>query len=418
MMGNVVRTLEAANEVSFLAASSADPDGYRATIETLERIAAGMPDADAVLLAVSAAYSTVGVERALREKAAGLPLVGASATSVIGESGWIERGVSALAIRRPAGGVRIGSIDGVRDMTPEAFADAAAAAIPLTAAGTLVILFADALVPDYDAKLRALGARRPDLLSCGACSSFDTSLGPGDPGFLTNWQAFGGSIRRDSLVFAAFENAAGRLGAACTFAHGFQQIGRPARVTRTEGSTIFEIDGRPARDHFRRYIGDSDLRIDGYANMVCFSVSRSAAGIATPQYSLPLEFLPDGSVRVLNSVPAGSEIVLCTTTRRDLVDAARSAAARVVRSMAPAHPGVLLIFSCGGRQMVLGRRCEQEIAAIREEVGRDVPVFGFYSGGEFAPDPDAPGGGMTIHNAYSATLCALRCSATGRPGGT
>jgi hypothetical protein len=34
---------------------------------------------------------------------------------------------------------------------------------------------------------------------------------------------------------------------------------------------------------------------------------------------------------------------------------------------------------------VLGTRTDEEIMAVRETVGRDVPIIGFYTYGEYAP---------------------------------
>lgn len=37
------------------------------------------------------------------------------------------------------------------------------------------------------------------------------------------------------------------------------------------------------------------------------------------------------------------------------------------------------------RKIVLGSRTDEEIMAVKEAIGRDVPVIGFYTYGEYSP---------------------------------
>ena len=43
------------------------------------------------------------------------------------------------------------------------------------------------------------------------------------------------------------------------------------------------------------------------------------------------------------------------------------------------------MFSCVGRKLVLGRRIQEEVDAVRECIGLDVPLIGFYTYGEIGP---------------------------------
>ncbi|MEI7707967.1 MAG: FIST C-terminal domain-containing protein [Chlorobium sp.] len=43
------------------------------------------------------------------------------------------------------------------------------------------------------------------------------------------------------------------------------------------------------------------------------------------------------------------------------------------------------MFSCVGRKLVLGRRIQEEVDAVREIIGLDVPLIGFYTYGEIGP---------------------------------
>jgi hypothetical protein len=43
------------------------------------------------------------------------------------------------------------------------------------------------------------------------------------------------------------------------------------------------------------------------------------------------------------------------------------------------------MFSCVGRKLVLGRRTQEEVDAVRNILGEDVPIIGFYTYGEIGP---------------------------------
>jgi hypothetical protein len=352
------------------------------------------------------------VAAGLREHGADLPLLGASAAAVFTEEGWLETGVAAFAWRPPGRMLGRGRLP-LRAERPGSAAAELARQVPGAPDGVELLFLADVALPDWDVFWRSFRDARPDVTACGACSVFDISLPPQHPRFLTDWQAYGGEVTRDELVWAAFAGPAGRHGMEYAFGHGFVEVGRPARVTRADGDVIREIDGQPARDHFRKYIGDAELRVDGYGNLVCFVMPRQASGINAPKYSLPLAFLPDGAVRVLSTIPAGTDITLATSARRDLVEAARGAATRARGAGGGGEPDGLLCFSCAGRYIALGRRVADEVEAVRGAAGANVPLWGFHSGAEFAPEGAARG--PTIYNAYSATVVALSGAPEGEP---
>ena len=43
------------------------------------------------------------------------------------------------------------------------------------------------------------------------------------------------------------------------------------------------------------------------------------------------------------------------------------------------------MFSCVGRKLVLGRRVQEEVDAVKKILGEDVPLIGFYTYGEIGP---------------------------------
>lgn len=68
-----------------------------------------------------------------------------------------------------------------------------------------------------------------------------------------------------------------------------------------------------------------------------------------------------------------------------LVDGASQASEEAQRGFGDRAPALALLISCVGRRLVLKQRVEEELDAVQEIVGPDVPMCGFYSYGEIAP---------------------------------
>ena len=55
-----------------------------------------------------------------------------------------------------------------------------------------------------------------------------------------------------------------------------------------------------------------------------------------------------------------------------------------------------LLISCVGRKLVLKQRTEEEVEAVRDVIGPQAAMAGFYSYGELSPF--TPGGQCRLHN--------------------
>ena len=78
-------------------------------------------------------------------------------------------------------------------------------------------------------------------------------------------------------------------------------------------------------------------------------------------------------------------MTLTIASRSDIINGAKEAAEQAKRSLAGATPQAIIMFSCVGRKLVLGRRTQEEIDVVRNCLGNDVPVIGFYTYGEIGP---------------------------------
>ena len=68
-----------------------------------------------------------------------------------------------------------------------------------------------------------------------------------------------------------------------------------------------------------------------------------------------------------------------------LIDGADGAAEMTMTSLRNTSPDLAILISCVGRKLVLKLRAEEEIEQVREVLGKNAVMTGFYSYGEICP---------------------------------
>jgi hypothetical protein len=68
-----------------------------------------------------------------------------------------------------------------------------------------------------------------------------------------------------------------------------------------------------------------------------------------------------------------------------LVDGAAGAAQASYEMLGSTEPDLAILVSCIGRKLVLKQRTEEEVESVRDVLGKDTVLTGFYSYGEICP---------------------------------
>lgn len=206
----------------------------------------------------------------------------------------------------------------------------------------------------------------------------------GDGGaFKQTWTVSNQAVSPRQLVALGFSGAKTQLRHGSF--HGWQPFGVARRVTRCEGNVLYELDGEPALDIYKRYLGNYAKDLPGSGLLFPFEMLgadhrelgliRTILGIDEAQGSLILagSIAPDGYLRLMHA------------TTHSLIDGAQVAAERVRESGLPMGVSLALLVSCVGRKLVMGAHVDEEIEAVAEVFGQDAVVAGFYSYGEISP---------------------------------
>jgi hypothetical protein len=93
----------------------------------------------------------------------------------------------------------------------------------------------------------------------------------------------------------------------------------------------------------------------------------------------------DGSMVFAGDIPQGENIRLMKANANRLIDGASDAAEMSRVSLRNSDPDLAVLISCVGRKLVLKQKVEEELEVIREVLGNDTTITGFYSYGEISP---------------------------------
>ncbi len=165
---------------------------------------------------------------------------------------------------------------------------------------------------------------------------------------------------------------------------GWDTFGVDREVTRSEGNIVYEVDGQPALQLYKRYLGDHAAQLPSSA--LRFPISLRLPGTQTSVVRTVLAINEqEGSMTFAGDVPQGEIIRLMKANFDRLIDGAHDAAEESVVSLREPDPQLAILISCVGRKLVLKQRTDEELEAVREVLGNTTALAGFYSYGEICP---------------------------------
>ncbi|MFB0935962.1 MAG: FIST N-terminal domain-containing protein [Propionivibrio sp.] len=203
--------------------------------------------------------------------------------------------------------------------------------------------------------------------------------------------------------------ALGLYGSALRFGFGvhggWAPFGPVRKVTRCEGNVLYELDGEPALDVYRRYLGDYARDLPTVGHFFPFAIlDRNHDEIGLIRSMLSVEE-KTGGLRFGDEVKPDSYLRMMHASTDKLVGGVETAAesARRMLNGGNASCGLIFMVSCVGRELVMGERVEEEVEVAADAFGGGVAVAGFYSFGEISPVGADPA--CKLHNQTVMVAC-------------
>jgi hypothetical protein len=180
-------------------------------------------------------------------------------------------------------------------------------------------------------------------------------------------------------------------------AGGWSEFGPQRRITRSQGNVLIELDGKPALELYRLYLGDEAEGLPGTALLYPLLVSDPNQ----PENSLVRTVLSvdheKGTMTFAGDIPEGWSAQLMRGYFDRLADGAGQAAKSSLQVSGDMPQDRLsVLVSCIGRRLLMGENIIDEVAAARRVLGDQTQCIGFYSYGEISPH--AMTGFSELHN--------------------
>jgi hypothetical protein len=168
---------------------------------------------------------------------------------------------------------------------------------------------------------------------------------------------------------------------------GWDTFGVERVITKSSGNVLYELDGKPALELYKTYLGDKakglpstgllfPLRLRMHMNdNAGTEVVRTILGVNES----------DQSMTFAGDMPEGATVALMKATFEGLIDGAFKAGNKSIELFDGKQPDFAILISCVGRKLVLKERTEEEVEAVRSAIGEKSVIAGFYSYGELCP---------------------------------
>jgi hypothetical protein len=183
---------------------------------------------------------------------------------------------------------------------------------------------------------------------------------------------------------------------------GWDPFGPERLITRSKGNVLYELDGKSALALYKKYLGEhaKGLPSTGLLFPLSARTKEGEKGVVRTILSVNEE---DQSMTFAGDVPEGAYARLMKANFDRLIDGAIEAA-KTSLDIIGTPPELAILISCVGRKLILKQRIEEEIEGVRDILGAQATLTGFYSYGEISPfTKDAQ---CELHN-QTMTITAL-----------
>jgi hypothetical protein len=233
-----------------------------------------------------------------------------------------------------------------------------------------LLFFADGFNGDAEQLCNALS---PGLNIMGGLSSGDLHTG-------NTYQMAGNQTGTGGLAAAILR---GNLKIGVGHAHGWDQVGKQFRVTRSRGFWLRTLDGRPASETYATLFGYPARDwafppLNYLARLYPLGVEQGDDLIVRS----PIRVEADGSFRMNATIRDGIDAYLLVGSRVACERAAHEAAQQALLQLGDAKPVFALVLVDIAWQLLLKAQSGIEITAVQDILGTKIPIAGGYTLGQ------------------------------------
>ncbi|MDH5426805.1 MAG: FIST C-terminal domain-containing protein [Nitrospirota bacterium] len=204
-------------------------------------------------------------------------------------------------------------------------------------------------------------------------------------------------VLRNNTPTGGFVTAVGFYGDHIRLGHGskggWDYLGPERRVTRSKDNVLYELDGKPALELYKEYLGERASGLPATALLFPLALKQEETGDDYLVRTILAVDETDQSMTFAGNIPQDSLVQLMRGNFDRLITGASEAALQT--NSKDVQNTLAIAITCVGRRLVLGERAEEEIEATLEVFPQGTQQIGFYSYGELSPYAN---GRCNLHN--------------------
>lgn len=168
---------------------------------------------------------------------------------------------------------------------------------------------------------------------------------------------------------------------------GWDPFGLERTITRSKDNVLYELDGKPALAIYKEYLGDRANGLPSTGLLFPLRLRIRESGGKEVEVVRTILGVDEAaqSMTFAGDMPEGASAMLMKANFERLVEGASDAASMSIESLGSGKAQLAILVSCVGRKLVLKERVEEEVEAVRDEIGAQAAIVGFYSYGELCP---------------------------------
>ncbi|AKF24936.1 hypothetical protein YH65_05685 [Sulfurovum lithotrophicum] len=183
---------------------------------------------------------------------------------------------------------------------------------------------------------------------------------------------------------------------------GWDSLGLQRLVTKSKDNVLYELDGKPALEIYKRYLGDKAKELPASGLLFPLELKEKEGEESKVRTVLAVDE-ENQSITFAGDIPQDSHVTFMKANFDRLVNGAEESAQMLNLSKYQNESLLCIAISCVGRKLVLKSRIDEEIEAVKEVLPQNANLVGFYSYGEISP---LASGICSLHN-QTMTLTAI-----------
>ncbi len=356
-----------------------DKDPYKAGSEACAQAVSGIAAGSrvhALIVFGSTAFDQDKLLAGVRETAPDALLIGCSTAGEISSEGRsTEKSVVVMALSSDQ--MRFwGGIGNHILWNPHQAGEECANALQYDSRGYVssALMFLDVLSGSADATLGGVFKKLGDEFPVYGGAAADDMI------FFETYQYLQNKVFKGSIVGMGLSGDYHAVGVAM---HGFLPIGIAREVTRSEGTTLFELDGKPASSIYEEYFGEEHLSELHEGLLPALAVSYPLGVFSDESNDVvlrnPIFVDQKGAMTFTSEIPLHADVRLMISDIERALETATLAAKEVLKKLDGKKPKAVIIINSVARKKMLGLHADEEIEIIQGIFGRDVPMIGLYT---------------------------------------